>query len=123
MSSSLPAELPEDTPPSSILPFSPGEGRQGVGSVAGVDHPVPAPPSPRQSRVQAVERAARGSVLGCLLQPLLAVVSHPNTCSLQMANTMQRNLSRLAELSAQVSGVGLAACFGGVVCSVAVCKQ
>jgi len=53
--------------------------------------------------VQAIEKAARSSVLGCLLQPLLAVVSDPKTCSLQMANTIQRRLSKLAELSAQVS--------------------
>lgn len=59
-------------------------------------------PSPRQLRVQAIEKGARSSVLGCVLQPLLAVVSDPSVCSLQMANTIQRNLSRLAELSAQV---------------------
>lgn len=63
----------------------------------------PAPPlSPRQHHVQAIEKAARSSVLGCVLQPLLAVISAPSTCTLQMANTMQRNLSRLAELSAKV---------------------
>jgi hypothetical protein len=69
------------------------------------EHPTPAMPlSPRQKRVQAIEKAARGSVLGCILQPLLAVVSDSSVCTLQMANTMERHLSKLAELSAQVSG-------------------
>ncbi len=56
-------------------------------------------------RVLAIERVARGSVLGCVLQPVLAVLSDPKVCTLQMAVTMQNNLSKLAHLSAQVGGV------------------
>lgn len=69
------------------------------------DQSPPSAPSPHQLRVQAIEKAARSSVLGCVLQPLLAVVGHPLTCSLQMANSLQRSFSKLAELAAQVSAV------------------
>lgn len=56
----------------------------------------------RHARLQAVERATRGTVLGCVLQPLLAVVSDSNVCTLQMANTFQMHFSSLAQLTAQV---------------------
>ena len=57
----------------------------------------------RQLRLQAVERVTKGTVLGCLLPPLLAVVSDSAVCTLQMANTLQKDLSGLAQLAAQVS--------------------
>ena len=53
-------------------------------------------------RLQVVERSAKASVLGCVLLPLLATLSEPAVCSLQMANTLQLSLSSLAQLAAQV---------------------
>ena len=64
----------------------------------------------RQSRLQAIERATRGTVLGCILQPLLAVVSDSDVCTLQMANTLQIHFSTLAQLTAQVQFVCLFVC-------------
>ena len=56
----------------------------------------------RQSRLQAVERVSKATVLGTLLLPLLAVVSNSVSCTLQMANTLQRRFTSLAQLAAQV---------------------
>ena len=56
----------------------------------------------RQSRLQAIERVSKATVLGTLLLPLLAVVSNPASCTLQMANTLQRKFTSLAQLAAQV---------------------
>ena len=85
----LPPDVDEDA--------LPADGSEGVAS-SGETPPTVS----RQVRLQAVERAVRGSVLGCLLQPLLAVISEPSVCTLQMANTMQMHLSSLAQLAAQV---------------------
>ena len=60
------------------------------------------PSTHTQARLQAIERTAKSSLLGCILQPLLVVVSNPAVCTLQMANTLQRNISTLAQLTAQV---------------------
>jgi len=60
------------------------------------------PPSVSQLRVQALERGARGSVLGCLLPPFLATLSDPELCDLHMANTLQDRLSHLTNLAAKV---------------------
>ena len=90
MARTLPPEVDEEAPPT--------DSSDGPTSVAEED---PSTVS-RQVRLQAVERAVRGSVLGCLLQPLLAVISDSSVCTLQMANTMQMHLSSLAQLAAQV---------------------
>ena len=85
----LPAEVDEETTPTEVSEGTPADAET--------------PPTVlRQTRLQAIERAVRGSVLGCLLQPLLAVISEPAVCTLQMANTMQMYLSSLAQLAAQV---------------------
>ena len=89
MTSTLPPEIDEETTPTEASEDTP----------TGAEAP---PTVLRQTRLQAVERAVRGSVLGCLLQPLLAVISEPAVCTLQMANTMQMHLSSLAQLAAQV---------------------
>ena len=90
MTSTLPPEIDEETTPTEASEDTP----------TGAEAP---PTVLRQTRLQAVERAVRGSVLGCLLQPLLAVISEPAVCTLQMANTMQMHLSSLAQLAAQVT--------------------
>jgi len=56
----------------------------------------------RQTRLHAVERVTKSTVLGSLLLPFLAVVSNPSVCTLQMANTLQRKFTSLAQLAAQV---------------------
>ena len=61
------------------------------------------PPSSHQLRVQAVERCARGSVLGSMLPPLLATLSDPELCTLHMATSLQDRLSHLTNLAAKVS--------------------
>lgn len=89
LASMLPAEVDEETTPTEVSEGTPADAET--------------PPTVlRQTRLQAIERAVRGSVLGCLLQPLLAVISEPAVCTLQMANTMQMYLSSLAQLAAQV---------------------
>ena len=90
MTSTLPPEIDEETTPTEASEDMP----------TGAEAP---PTVLRQTRLQAIERAVRGSVLGCLLQPLLAVISEPAVCTLQMANTMQMHLSSLAQLAAQVT--------------------
>ena len=60
--------------------------------------------SAHQRRLAAVERGLKGTVLGSLLLPLLAVVSGPDVCTLQMANTLQKRISTLAQLASEVSG-------------------
>ena len=90
LASTLPPEVDEETTPTEASEDTP----------TGAEAP---PTVLRQTRLQAVERAVRGSVLGCLLQPLLAVISEPAVCTLQMANTMQMHLSSLAQLAAQVT--------------------
>ena len=90
MTSTLPPEIDEETTPTEASEDTP----------TGTEAP---PTILRQTRLQATERAVRGSVLGCLLQPLLAVISEPAVCTLQMANTMQMHLSSLAQLAAQVT--------------------
>ena len=110
--SSLGESMEESTRAFSPDP-SPAISNEGTGERPTLS-PSPRPPSPRQICVQAVERAARSSVLGCCLQPLLAVVSDPETCTLQMANTMQRSLSKLAQLAAQVRSGGVVMQWGRV---------
>ena len=56
-----------------------------------------------QAWLPAVERVVKSTALSCLLLPLLVVVSNQQVCSLQMANTLQRSLSTLVQLAAQVS--------------------
>jgi len=69
----------------------------------------------RQSRLHAVERVTKSTVLGSLLLPFLAVVSNPSVCTLQMANTLQRKFTSLAQLAAQV-GVMCLSCDSHVMC-------
>ena len=72
-----------------------------VGSVSG-EEVADASTSYYQLHVEAVERSIRSSVLGCMLPPLLAALSDPQICTLQMANTLQGHLSALAKLAARV---------------------
>ncbi len=58
-----------------------------------------------QFRLSAIDRVLKSSALGCVLQPLLVVISDPSVCTLQMANALQRQLSSLAQLTAQVCNV------------------
>ena len=94
LASTLPPEVDEEATPTEASEDTP----------TGAEAP---PTVLRQTRLQAVERAVRGSVLGCILQPLLAVISEPAVCTLQMANTMQMHLSSLAQLAAQVTVCGV----------------
>ncbi len=55
-----------------------------------------------QFRLSAIDRILKSSALGCVLQPLLVVISDPSVCTLQMANALQRQLSSLAQLAARV---------------------
>lgn len=56
----------------------------------------------RQELLLALERASKGTVLGSLLVPLAVLVRDDEACTLQMANTLQRSFSILAQQAAQV---------------------
>ena len=64
----------------------------------------------RLGLLQSMERSWKGTVLGALLMPLVVVLRDERACTLQMANTLQRNFSCLAELTAQVECVCVFVC-------------
>ncbi len=56
----------------------------------------------RRDLLLAMERVCKGTILGAVLMPFMVLVRDRNVCTLQMANTLQRDFSILAQLTAQV---------------------
>ena len=61
----------------------------------------------RQDFIIALERISKGSVLGRLLLPLLAIMSDPQLCTLPLATTFLKHITTLGKKNAEVGGVAL----------------
>ena len=84
---------------SSLFPESTREEKEAGSDGSGEEGRGPS----RELRIEVLERCAKGTPLGCLLPPFLAVMSDHNVRTLDSALKLLQELSPLSRLTAQVS--------------------